>query len=95
MFEIKTVGNYPNYTEIIENEKVKIGYAHAEKFKIFQQTVDLIRADYNAILINYLDANISALETSKSFSDDSMDKGETIKIISKIETLKKKLQNEK
>ena len=95
MFEIKTVGNYPNYTEIIENEKVKIGYAHAEKFKIFQQTVDLIRADYNAILINYLDANISALETSKSFSDDSMDKGETIKIISKIETLMKKLQNEK
>lgn len=95
MLEIKSIGGYPNYPEIIENERIKAGYAHADKFKIFQQTVALIRADYNAVLIKYLDANISALETSKSFSDDSMDKGETIKIISEIETLKKKLQNEK
>jgi hypothetical protein len=92
MFQIVEVNGVPNYAEIIENEKIRAAYDLASKFYIFQQTVDLVRADYDAVLIKYLDANVFALETSKGFSDDSINKGETMKVITEIETLKKRLQ---
>lgn len=94
MFKIHVVHTSQNYSEIIENEKIKAGFELADKFKIFQQTVALIKADYNAVLIKYLEANALALETSKSFSDDSIDKSETTKIIAEIKALKENLQVE-